>query len=55
VLHGIDDRVNPMLVALEWNHREKRIKPTSPTPRMISLEDISVPRMFISVIGDERD
>ena len=41
-----------MLVALEWNHREIRIKPSRPTPSMISLEDISVPRMFILVIGD---
>lgn len=40
-----------MLVACEWNHREKRINATRPTPSMIFLDVISVPRRFILVIG----
>lgn len=39
-----------MLIACEWNHREKRTNPTTPAPSKISLDDTSVPRMFISLM-----
>jgi len=40
-----------MLIACEWNHREKKIKPAMTTAPMSVFDDISVPRMFILVIG----